>query len=186
MHITANYTPINEEETAKKLGMTVSDFRDMLEEGQFPPPIQLSAKTAVWLEEDVVSYLHLKARGVTVFRRDKKLKGKPVVKNLPVYEGDLCGRLSDLTDKIYEFPFVVGPVGSFVYFLLKETVLVYIGCSIRVGVRIQEHLTGANGTPKKDFDRALVMPVDREQMEIVERRMISTFNPPLNTTHRSN
>ena len=61
-----------------------------------------------------------------------------------------------------------------VYFLLKRYEIVYVGQSLNVFNRIQQH------RKDKDFDRFAWVNVDQSLLDAVERMYIHLFKPPLN------
>ena len=61
-----------------------------------------------------------------------------------------------------------------VYFLIRDGVVVYVGQSINVFQRLDEH------RKKKQFDRFYVLPCPAERLREVEMHYIKTFAPELN------
>lgn len=61
-----------------------------------------------------------------------------------------------------------------VYFLMVGNEVVYVGQSVNPCQRIPQH------RPDKIFDRALVLPVDKEQLDSVESDYIKRLSPALN------
>lgn len=63
-----------------------------------------------------------------------------------------------------------------VYFLVHGDEVVYVGQSVNVYGRVMGHFTG----PEKQFDRATWVPVEREDLDVVESLYIHALRPRLN------
>lgn len=85
-------------------------------------------------------------------------------------------RVSDLppemTQRLRDFP--VEHLVSGVYLLVKDGAIVYVGQSVNVPSRLGSHAL------EKDFDRAVYMPVVKEDLDAVEGALIRHLEPPLN------
>jgi hypothetical protein len=114
-------------------------------------------------------YARLAAKGLVSERRPMPRDHFPVSPALDV-PPCLHGHRAELA----EFPlsYLATPV---VYFLLSGGELVYIGQTMQIGKRLENHKLAG-----KAFDRVLVMRVNVEDLETVERRMIRQFRPRLN------
>ena len=65
--------------------------------------------------------------------------------------------------------------GAYVYFLIKNDVIVYVGQSQSLGSRISTHKKG------KDFDRVKYLSVPRGAQNILELALIKSIKPSYNT-----
>lgn len=70
---------------------------------------------------------------------------------------------------------------SGIYFLIQNSEIVYIGKSVDAAGRLVSHIHGK----KVKFDRLFFMRVATSKLDEVERHYISTFNPGLNRTFRT-
>jgi hypothetical protein len=85
---------------------------------------------------------------------------RPVPPILSLYEGRL---------------FELGEPEACVYFLIRDDIVVYVGQSTNVHVRVADH------RPDKQFDRVLYLPTRREDLERVEREFIGALRPEYHT-----
>ena len=77
------------------------------------------------------------------------------------------------------------PKGSYVYFLVSDDKIVYIGQSKWMIFRIGCHQMGlCNGTDKKEFDEVYYMKVSEKDIDEVEKFYIDFFRPYYNATYR--
>jgi hypothetical protein len=79
--------------------------------------------------------------------------------------------LRPLRDHLYDFG---GITPSCVYFLIKESRVVYVGQSINLAARIGTH------QQEKDFDRVVYMWVPESELDEVEGALIRALKPKLN------
>ena len=75
------------------------------------------------------------------------------------------------TQDLLELPIINPPC---VYFLLEGIEIVYVGQSINVSARVNQH------TQDKDFNKVLYMPVVKENLDKVERFFIERLQPKYN------
>ena len=64
-----------------------------------------------------------------------------------------------------------------IYFLVKDSMIVYIGQSTRLQSRIESH------REDKDFDDAFYFECPREELDDIERELIRGFSPRYNIAH---
>jgi hypothetical protein len=83
--------------------------------------------------------------------------------------------LMALWDHLREYRHVWFPPA--VYFLVKGKSVVYVGQSVGLPGRIQNHVQG------KEFDRVFYVAVPRRDLDAVEAAFIRVLRPPLNGTH---
>ena len=86
----------------------------------------------------------------------------------------------EMPNELKKFPvkeFYLGPSHPCIYFLCRDNKIVYIGQSINVTTRMGAHIT------TKGFDRVFYMEVKKEDLNRVERELISYYNPELNKTY---
>lgn len=60
-----------------------------------------------------------------------------------------------------------------IYFLVKDSKVVYVGKSLNVYARIREH-------KEFDFDKVFILPYDVNLLNKAEKYFIDKFSPPLN------
>lgn len=65
--------------------------------------------------------------------------------------------------------------GHYIYFLLKSDMIVYVGQSHSLGVRISNHKKG------KDFDRVKYIEVPKHNQNVLELALIKSIKPAYNT-----
>ncbi len=71
---------------------------------------------------------------------------------------------------------------SYIYFLINNGIIVYVGQSFQLLGRIQNHIDNDG----KAFDAISVIEVDRKSLNIYERLYINTIKPQLNRTNYTN
>lgn len=100
------------------------------------------------------------------------VKQKINEKNLSVSRMVNINELDVLTDAI------ASPKCAGIYFLIKESKIVYIGQSINLLSRLGSH------TKRIDFDKYTFVKCAKEHLNDVESALISRFNPEHNIHHR--
>jgi len=79
---------------------------------------------------------------------------------------------------------------SFVYFLMDNDQVVYIGSSINVVLRVQTHyqdrIFGTAFFPGKIFDKALIYAAVEFSYQNIEKEYIHKFQPKYNVQHNPN
>ena len=87
-------------------------------------------------------------------------------------------------DAILDIKNVTVPIkkSSYIYFLINDEVIVYVGQSFQLLGRIQNHIDN-NG---KTFNAISIIEVDRKLLNIYERLYISIIKPQLNKTNYTN
>jgi predicted DNA-binding transcriptional regulator AlpA len=136
----------------------------LVESGDLPPPIRFG-RLQRWRECDVRRFIRAKALIGSV-----KFSPRPL--------SDVPSDLADVQPSLLEYD--RGQFSSAVYFLVKDDRVVYVGKALNVAVRVEQHARGTNGTPKKEFDRVLYLPVDPERLSSAEAYFIRLLKPVLN------
>lgn len=54
---------LTRETVAMRLGVSADSVERLIEEGFFPPALQVTERTGYWLHADVLAFLHLRGRG---------------------------------------------------------------------------------------------------------------------------
>ena len=67
--------------------------------------------------------------------------------------------------------------GPSVYFLIKESEIVYVGKSKAFHSRISQHVNDK----KKDFDSFKIVPCSTDEMDLLEMFFINHYKPTYNT-----
>ncbi|MDE2097212.1 MAG: hypothetical protein KGL39_08190 [Patescibacteria group bacterium] len=65
--------PLTEADVAKRLGISVDSLNRLIATAEFSAGIPVTERTRVWLEMDVLAYLHLKGR---ILERKPTKEGK--------------------------------------------------------------------------------------------------------------
>ena len=103
----------------------------------------------------------------------------------------LSGNLSDISPVLKQTNFCLVPISEIVrksssygnvcgvYFLIKDSEIVYIGQSINIASRITQHRD-------KEFDSVSYVACHRSELDILESLYILAYKPPLNGTAGGN
>ena len=75
------------------------------------------------------------------------------------------------SEELFELPMVLPPC---VYFLIEGVEIVYVGQSVNVSARANQH------TQDKDFSKVLYLPTVKENLDKVERFFIERLQPKYN------
>lgn len=98
------------------------------------------------------------------------------VADVPMVFGKDCNDISEIIE-VYD-------TRAFVYVLIKNKKPIYIGQSEQAWTRIYSHGHSTRGV---SFSCFLLIPCeDASRRRLLESKLISALNPPLNTLHRSN
>lgn len=163
---------LSEQECAFLLGIGTADFRRLRAVGHFPAPLDIGGKPR-WTRKDVRGFItdRKRARFLAKLENDAlpRVQWEGLASNVP-------NELASLHGQLYEY---VAP-GPCVYFLYNFGILVYIGKTLNLHVRLNQHKKGDSKTPKKAFDRALFLPVALDDLDAAERHFIAEFEPLLN------
>lgn len=95
----------------------------------------------------------------------------------------ICKNADDIPEQLKLIPNIQeygGHVISCVYFLIRKDVVVYVGQSTALGLRISTHFTSI-----KVFDRVLYILVPQKDLDAVEQGFIKRLQPEYNVTHNS-
>lgn len=149
--------------------------------GKFPAPIKISPTITAWRNEEVWEWLRERglsgASNQTTTLCNANQNTQPDIEFVNAKElvGFVEQEKLKLASKIQIIESSVGfSQITGVYFLIKETEIVYIGQSINCPKRIAEH------TKDKDFDNFTIIKCERDELDILESLYIFKFEPKLN------
>ena len=114
-----------------------------------------------WIKEELVEHYDGFKIVSKFYSYDDDLK-KPL---------DIPKELIHHSQELLELPIINPPC---VYFLLEGVEIVYVGQSINVAARVNQHIQD------KDFNKVLYLPVVKENLDVVERFFIERLQPKYN------
>jgi predicted DNA-binding transcriptional regulator AlpA len=146
---------MNVKAVSERLGISEKQVRNKMggRDSAFPVPKRISQRTVLFNEVDVEIY----ARGMCALTSARKIMDC-MVSDLPKHASTkliVCG----------------------VYFLENQGEIVYIGQSINVASRVNQHIGGFR---PKTFDHVRVLPCEREELNNWEGFFIRLLEPRLN------
>jgi len=97
----------------------------------------------------------------------------------PVTAKDKIPKEIESIKELFKVPDVIYNAGSCVYFLCKDDRVVYVGKSVNIQSRLQQHLK------EKEFDKVYYIRVSPSQLDTVESALIAMLRPVLNKTNQS-
>jgi hypothetical protein len=162
------------------LGMDRRIFNANLRAGVFPDGIMRPGEGALkWTSRDV-AWMQYRMKAHWRFSVDGKVVGRDQC-FVPIEDvfkpGDYPEELAEVHELLKEFDCRRTPC---VYFLINFGQIVYVGQSINLAVRVAQHRSGTNGTPKKEFNRVLYCPVAKNKLCDIESHFIKLLNPTYN------
>jgi hypothetical protein len=132
-------------------------------------------------KDDFVKNLSWQERNLAKEVANLEAKKKGLLKEIDF----LSGNLSDISPVLSQTNFSLVPINEIVrksssygnvcgvYFLIKNSEIVYIGQSINIAARITSH-------KDKDFDSVSYVTCKRSELDILESLYIIAYNPVLN------
>lgn len=192
---------LSAQEVTDLLGVSMSEFDGLIDDGVFPPAIPISPKRSGWVKKDVDAYVYFQSRLWAPRKESKKKTAAKAVSAESLGRKERVLEFLDCMKKAEPIKFG-GPVpdgmeaiygqlvgnynGPAVYFLLFGGAAIYVGSSISPMSRVRDHLLGTDKTPAKDFDRVAFLPVELQEMIERERTFITILRPPLNSNMNPN
>ncbi len=165
------------EDVGWMLSMGKGEARRLLVAGELPPPMKFG-KLLRWHRGDIQSLVE---------RKRKILIDEFYYKFNPAKVDPTASPATDVPEELQTVQGAIQEYHGFahahcVYFLLRLGVVVYVGKTKQLGIRVGQHLKGSNKTPKKDFTRVLYMLVEPDKVDAAEVYYIKTLTPEYNLT----
>lgn len=93
--------------------------------------------------------------------------------------------LTPFADRLLDVPLTKRPRLTGIYFLIREDVVVYVGQSIDIEMRVAAQWSRtrtSNEYNRIEFDRAVWMPVAQDELDAYEAALILALTPEYNTS----
>lgn len=155
------------------LFVSPGDFRALSRSGKFLPALNIAGRER-WLREDVEAFIahqRLIRYGANGFDPIKH-----ALDQMPTIPVDIPEQLTEVADKLRGYD----DIPPCVYFLINFGVIVYVGQTKHLPVRLHQHRRGAKGDPPKEFNRVVYLPVDPAMLDQAEAYYIKLLEPILN------
>ena len=166
------------EDIAWLLSVRVCTVRKMIESGQMPRPLDLGGMHR-WHPEEIDTFFRKQCRKHDVVHKALRVNHGDAPPEIPAELATIGGqRLNEYAG------FRLGPC---VYFLILDDRVVYVGKTTNLPARVHSHAKGSRAkrrqsVPKKEFNRVLFLPVDRDDLDEAEVYFIKELEPVLNKT----
>lgn len=174
-HRTAIEKLLSINEVARILGLKKLHVLGLIEIGEIPPPFKIGPHER-WRLKDLESFISFKAN------LSYRLKFNPSEHTVKVERafqpGDFPEELREVHNSLLEYTlFNKLPC---VYFLINFGVIVYVGKSLGMPVRVGQHQRGNKTEVKKEFNRVLYLPVEEDRLASAEKHFIKMLKPLYN------
>lgn len=158
-------------EVMRRTGLSRATIYRMIAAGEFPPSVQLSARSVAWSEAAVNDWIEVKFAAAAPARAEAPTRAEfdPLDAAKAIH-----GRKLLTSDQIAKKAQPWQPKCG-IYFLLLDGAVQYVGQSINVDARITQHCRSG-----KVFDSWHWEACDSDELDTRETLYIHALRPPLN------